>query len=110
MSNESGIMKNFMIQSATENGSSLNRNLLNSNDIFWVNCASVVYIWIGKKSNKSEKSQVFKYIEDEMRLHCPYSDIPQILVKEGQEPNEFWDIFNGNLSSYSVQSSSKWLL
>ena len=98
VSNASGIMKNENIQTATEAGASLDRSLLKSEDVFWVNCASSVYIWVGKDSNRDERAQVYKFVEDEMKVLGHYSDVPQILIKEGKETSDFWDIFDGKVS------------
>ena len=108
VSNESGIMKNEMIQSATEAGASLDRSNLKTEDVFWVNCASMVYIWVGKQSNRDERAQVYTFVEEEMKVLGNYSDVPQIQIKEGSETSEFWEVFDGKMTLHKAKSSGRW--
>lgn len=89
LSNSSGKME---FKEEAKNNLSL--SMLDSNDIFIIDAASEVFVWIGSKSNVNEKSSSFKYAMDYVKKTGKKSYIPITRVVEGNENSSFKSHFN----------------
>jgi len=69
-------------------------SMLDTNDIFIIDACSEVFIWIGKKSNVTEKANAFKYAMDYVKKVGKPSYTPITRVVEGNENNNFKSFFN----------------
>jgi Gelsolin repeat len=67
----------------------LSRDLLDESDVFLLDSGWEVFLWIGSKSDKSEKlgalGRADTYLNDDVRT----SNLPLSIVKSGYEPSEF---------------------
>jgi len=89
LSNASG-----SIEFKEEARNEFNLSMLDTNDIFIVDVQSEVFIWIGRKSNVSEKTNAFKYAMDYVKKNGKPSYIPITRVVEGNEHSKFKSFFN----------------
>ncbi|GIX68492.1 hypothetical protein CEXT_298461 [Caerostris extrusa] len=62
---------------------------LNSNDVYILETPSVTYLWIGQDSNEEEHDMGRNLIE----IASPGREVTE--VKEGEEPEEFWNALGG---------------
>jgi len=69
------------------------KDLLNSNDVFVIDAFDTVYVWIGKNSSGMERYRGSMLAERFDRDRSEQADV--VVLNEGEEPEEFWHIFEG---------------
>ncbi|KAJ8706798.1 hypothetical protein PYW07_012876 [Mythimna separata] len=62
---------------------------LEDDDVYVLETKDVVYIWIGKESNDTEKETVASVVEKVVK------DKEITTIEQGDEPDEFWDALGG---------------
>lgn len=104
VSNASGHMEVKEI----ERGKTLNKENLDTMDCFIVDGGNSVYVWCGKKSNKSEKRAAMKSAVEYLKLQGRDRNVPIARMMEGRESDEFWKVFNGEGGGGRKHMGSKW--
>ncbi|KAJ8705038.1 hypothetical protein PYW08_012358 [Mythimna loreyi] len=62
---------------------------LEDDDVYVLETKEVVYIWIGKESNDTERETVASVVEKVVK------DKEITTIEQGEEPDEFWDALGG---------------
>eukprot|EP00286_Rhodomonas_abbreviata_P027076 CAMPEP_0181301098 /NCGR_PEP_ID=MMETSP1101-20121128/7241_1 /TAXON_ID=46948 /ORGANISM="Rhodomonas abbreviata, Strain Caron Lab Isolate" /LENGTH=397 /DNA_ID=CAMNT_0023406377 /DNA_START=93 /DNA_END=1282 /DNA_ORIENTATION=- len=62
----------------------LEKSMLDSNDVFIVNARIEIFVWVGKKASKSERSQAFKFADQYLKESGLPSYTPVSVIHEGQ--------------------------
>lgn len=65
---------------------------LNSNDVFIADTEKKVFLWIGLGASEDEKNVANNVVQH----ICPDRNSDLLVVEEGKEPPEFWDILGGS--------------
>eukprot|EP00483_Globobulimina_turgida_P008087 UN08103 len=104
VSNASGHMKVEEI----ERGKTLNKKNLDTMDCFIVDGGSCVYVWCGKRSNKSEKRAAMSNAIEYLKLQGRDKSIPIARIMEGRENDAFWNVFKGKGGGGRKHMGSKW--
>ena len=71
----------------------LKRAQLDTNDVFVVDADIALFVWIGKRTSKSEKSQAMKYAEQYLKSMSRPSTTPITRIMEGQINHVFAGCF-----------------
>ena len=104
VSNASGHMECTEIQ----RGKELDKKNLDTMDCFIVDGGNAVYVWCGKKSNKSEKRDAMKNAVEYLKLQGRDLNVPISRLIEGRESDEFWNVFKGKGGGGRKHMGSKW--
>lgn len=70
--------------------------MLDTNDVFIIDSNTSVFVWIGNKSSKSEKSNAMKYADDYLSHSNKPKTTPITRIKEGQINFAFDSAFHGD--------------
>ena len=104
VSNESGHMEVKEIQ----RGKTLDKSNLDTMDCFIVDGGKSVYVWCGKKSNKSEKRAAMQNAVEYLKLQGRDRNVPIARIMEGRESDAFWKVFKGEGGGGRKHMGSKW--
>lgn len=86
----------------------LDKNKLDSNDVFLLDAGSCMFVWIGSGANKSEKREAFKYATQYLSEQGRPTNIPIASVSEGKEPPEFWAAMQGKAVGGRQGNAKAW--
>jgi len=76
-------------------GKTLDKSLLDTKDCFIIDGGKTVFVWCGKKSNKSEKRAAMQNAVDYLKMQGRDLSVPIARVMEGRETKDFWKVFKG---------------
>jgi len=91
-----------------QRGKKLDKNKLDSKDCFIVDAGVSVFLWLGNKSNASEKKQIWKYCNEYLKNQGRLNSVTVSMVKEGRETPQFWKAFNGDGAPGGYKNRSLW--
>ena len=86
----------------------LDKSKLVSDDAFIVDVGSMLYIWIGKGANTSEKREAMQWAVEYLSNNGRDTRIPMVRVLEGKEPPEFHAAMAGQCIGGRAQEAKKW--
>jgi len=86
----------------------LDKSALVSDDAFIIDAGGMIFVWIGKGANKSEKVRAMEFATEYLASHDRPPSIPIARVMEGKEPSEFWEAFAGKAIGGRTQDAKKW--
>jgi len=77
---------------------------LNSNDCYILNTPSHIFIWVGEGSNEFERKNSTECSQTALE-DCQSKE--HVVIKEGEEPDEFWNILGGKGTYTSIPKLKK---
>jgi gelsolin len=82
-----------LVMTKEAEGAAVNRSMLDSNDVFILDCGRHVFAWIGKKTTTQEREKGLTYAENYLKGSdlAPYTPISRVV--EGGENDYFWGSF-----------------
>jgi len=86
----------------------LDKSALVSDDAFIIDAGGMVFVWIGKGANKSEKVRAMEFATEYLASQGRPPTVPIARVMEGKEPAEFWEAFAGKAIGGRTQDAKKW--
>ncbi len=92
ISDATGSMK---IKEVPKIGDTFTREQLDVSDSYLVDGGTSLYVWLGSKSNKSERREAMAFACKYLASKGRDPSIPIVRLMEGQETPDFWDVFKG---------------
>lgn len=89
LSNETG----KMVFEKIAEGENVKKTLLNTMDVFVLDCIDVVYIWIGRKTSPEERRDFMQYATNYLKDNNRPNYTPIVVHKENSEVELFWESF-----------------
>lgn len=86
----------------------LDKSALDTNDAFIVDAGCSLFVWIGKRANKSEKREAMQFAVEYLGSKGRSAKIPIARVMEGKEPASFWQAFAGQKVAGRATEFRKW--
>jgi gelsolin len=86
----------------------LDKSALISDDAFIVDAGGMIFVWLGKGANKSERVRAMEFATEYLASNDRPANVPIVRVMEGKEPGEFWDAFAGKIVGGRHQEAKKW--
>jgi hypothetical protein len=86
----------------------LDKSKLNSDDAFILDAGGQLFVWIGKNSTKNEKREAMAYAVRYLGDQGRAADVPIARVIDGQEPQEFWQAFKGQVCGGRSTQIKEW--
>jgi len=86
----------------------LDKSKLASEDAYIIDAGATIFVWIGKKADKSEKLKAMQYATEYLATQERPANIPITRVMEGKEPSEFWEAFSGKQIGGRQHDAKKW--
>lgn len=87
MSDSTGSMKITEVTPPTKAG-------LNPNDVTIVDTDTELFVWVGKGASRDERAMCMRYADKYIADHKRPESLPVTRVIDGQEPQDFLDLFN----------------
>lgn len=73
----------------------LNPNRLKSDGTFLIDAGAIVYQWTGNQAKLTDRAKCKLFAQRISKFERPPGKCEMFEVREGREPEEFWDVFNG---------------
>lgn len=86
----------------------LDKSKLNSDDAFILDGGSQIFAWIGKNASKNERKEAMAYAVRYLGEQGRAADVPIARVIDGQEPQEFWQVFKGQPCGGRAHQIKEW--
>jgi len=85
----------------------LTMGMLDTNDVFIVDAKIQVFVWVGSRSTKQEKSQSMKYAEQYLKTEGRPVTTPITQLKEGQTHFMFAAVFDSKEAEAAAKTATK---
>lgn len=104
LTDRTGDLKFKRVKRASPGNNTVERQRLDSEDVFILDDGFIVWVWIGKGASSAEKGQGMAYAMRYLKKFNRPSSMPITQVRDGAEPLTFLEhLNNDNVSSCTIQ-------